>query len=374
MVLGAQSFLPSVHLVPAVPASLPPRSQTSAHPRDPLRPRHRRSARRRRRTALRRDRHRAAGGRCWRARPTTPSRSTCRNLPRDRRPTTGVDPYEHAASHRCLARGGGARHRPEPAIWAMTQDYTGPDGERAPARHPRRVRVEDLEAGQALPHERTLPGPKRTGSTFTRPPATTSRRSSPRHRPPWPLVAPAIDGGSPGTRHHGPAHRDQGLAGRRPQLHAAVHELLDGAQLLIADGHHRYETAIAYRARSAARATHNYTLMALTGLDDPGLTVFPTHRMLSDLAEDPERQRRSATDCVSSSTYPRSPTEESRPARRGGRRRLRPLRLPPRPRLPAAAQGLGDRRPRRTAPGKPEAYRRLDAAILETLVLRGSPG
>ena len=32
--------------------------------------------------------------------------------------------------------------------------------------------------------------------------------------------------------------------------------------------------------------------MALTGLDDPGLTVFPTHRLLSGFAEDPERQRR----------------------------------------------------------------------------------
>ena len=69
-------------------------------------------------------------------------------------------------------------------------------------------------------------------------------------------------------------------------------ELLGGAQLLIADGHHRYETAIAYRDEVGGEGDHNYTLMALTGLDDPGLTVFPTHRLLSGFAGDPERQRR----------------------------------------------------------------------------------
>ena len=38
--------------------------------------------------------------------------------------------------------------------------------------------------------------------------------------------------------------------------------------------------------------------MALTGLDDPGLTVFPTHRLLSGFDDDPERRHRSATACA----------------------------------------------------------------------------
>jgi len=62
-------------------------------------------------------------------------------------------------------------------------------------------------------------------------------------------------------------------------------ELAD-AELLIADGHHRYETARAYRDEVPGEGPQNYTLMALTGLDDPGLTVFPTHRLLSGLGED----------------------------------------------------------------------------------------
>src|SRR6476469_7031186 len=49
----------------------------------------------------------------------------------------------------------------EPAIWAMEQEYTGPDG----GSHIRhgilvRARVEDFDSGTILPHERTLPGPK----------------------------------------------------------------------------------------------------------------------------------------------------------------------------------------------------------------------
>jgi uncharacterized protein (DUF1015 family) len=59
------------------------------------------------------------------------------------------------------------------------------------------------------------------------------------------------------------------------------------ADVYIADGHHRYETALAYRDEVRARATswsgdeaENFVLMALTRADDPGLLVLPTHRLV----------------------------------------------------------------------------------------------
>jgi uncharacterized protein (DUF1015 family) len=64
-------------------------------------------------------------------------------------------------------------------------------------------------------------------------------------------------------------------------------------QLYIADGHHRYETALNYREET--RALHrklepkdavNFVLMALTDIDDPGLLVLPTHRLLFGLSQD----------------------------------------------------------------------------------------
>jgi uncharacterized protein (DUF1015 family) len=151
-----------------------------------------------------------------------------------------------------------------------------------------------------------------------------------------------------------------------------VIERLGGAQLLIADGHHRYETARAYRDEIGGEGPQNYTLMALTGLDDPGLTVFPTHRLLSGFAHDPERRERllaGLADLFEVTEVPRSELDPAGTegvgvfglfdAADGSSRRLR---------LRDTAEL--DRR----LEGKPEAYRRLDSAILETLVLMGLAG
>ena len=54
-----------------------------------------------------------------------------------------------------------------------------------------------------------------------------------------------------------------------PAVHAAVHERLSRAELLIADGHHRYETARAYRDEIGGEGPHGYTMMALTGARRP---------------------------------------------------------------------------------------------------------
>ena len=67
-----------------------------------------------------------------------------------------------------------------------------------------------------------------------------------------------------------------------------IAELAD-SELLIADGHHRYETARTYADAIGGDGAHRYTLMALVSLEDPGLTVFGYHRLLSNLGE-PEAQ------------------------------------------------------------------------------------
>jgi uncharacterized protein (DUF1015 family) len=291
---------------------------------------------------------------------------------------TGDDPYRRAAeTMRSWREAGALVGDSEPAIWAMTQDYTGPDGE-ARTRHGilARVRVEDFDAGQVLPHERTLPGPKqdRLDLTF----ATRHNLSaifSLSTRDPWPLVEPALDRDAP----WGEAQDESGSVTRvwrvgDPQVHARVTELLADARLLIADGHHRYETAIAYRDAIGGEGDHSFTLMALTGLDDPGLTVFPTHRLLSGFAGDEDRQRRLGEGLRELFEVEEAATGELDPRGEEGvgvfglydsfHRRAFRLRL-----KDSAIADL-DRR----LAGKPEAYRRLDAAILETLVLKGIAG
>ena len=74
---------------------------------------------------------------------------------------------------------------------------------------------------------------------------------------------------------------------------ALIHDFFCEHQLYIADGHHRYETALNYREEVRAQRKHldsadptNFVLMALIDLDDPGLVVFPAHRLLFGLDED----------------------------------------------------------------------------------------
>jgi uncharacterized protein (DUF1015 family) len=52
-------------------------------------------------------------------------------------------------------------------------------------------------------------------------------------------------------------------------------------RLLIADGHHRYETALAYHEEMGTVAS-GYMMVVLVSLDDPGLTIFPTHRVFRE--------------------------------------------------------------------------------------------
>src|SRR5919202_649204 len=85
-------------------------------------------------------------------------------------PQDGADPYAHAAAvlRAWTADGVLVRDR-EPALWALAQDYTGPDGRRR-TRHGifARVRVDEYGPGRIRPHERTHPGPKEDRLRLTR--------------------------------------------------------------------------------------------------------------------------------------------------------------------------------------------------------------
>jgi uncharacterized protein (DUF1015 family) len=285
------------------------------------------------------------------------------------------DPYEDAARRIDAWRAEGVLAADaEDAVWALSQDYTAPDGS-AHTRHGVlvRVRVEDYDTGTVRPHERTHPGPLQDRLELTR---ATRLNLSPifslSTADPWPLVEPALSPEPWGevTDADGTVNKVWRVAD--PAVVAAVVERLAGAQLLIADGHHRYETARAYRDEVGGEGPQNYTLMALTGLDDPGLTVFPTHRLLSGFASDPARRERLLAGLEELFEVTEIPRSELDPAAEegvgvfglfdaadGSARRLR---------LRGTAEL--DRR----LAGKPEAYRRLDSAILETLVLEGLAG
>ena len=85
-------------------------------------------------------------------------------------PRADGDPYAHAAEVFAAWQRDGILVRDEqPAIWALAQDYTGPDGVRR-TRHGlfARVGIEDYGPGKVRPHERTHPGPKEDRLRLTR--------------------------------------------------------------------------------------------------------------------------------------------------------------------------------------------------------------
>jgi uncharacterized protein (DUF1015 family) len=179
-----------------------------------------------------------------------------------------------------------------PGVAVVDQTYTGPDGqERIRRGFVARLRLADLEERVVLPHERTHAGPKVDRLRLYR--ATHADVSQ------IFLLFPDDDGAvgealgaaagevpaaawREARDGDGNTHRVATVAGAAAER---VAEGLRDRPLYVADGHHRYETALAYRdERRAAGDSDADTLMVyLCSLSDPGLTVFPTHRLVRDV-------------------------------------------------------------------------------------------
>ncbi len=180
-----------------------------------------------------------------------------------------------------------------PGVVVVDQAYTGPDGrERTRRGFIARLQLAALEERVVLPHERTHAGPKIDRLRLYR--ATHADISQ------IFLLFPDDDGtvgasldeaaravGGDAWREardgDGNTHRFASVSG------AAVEDVLAGLlarPLYIADGHHRYETALAYRDERRAQGDDSAdTLMVyLCSLEDPGLEVFPTHRLVHGIA------------------------------------------------------------------------------------------
>ena len=183
-------------------------------------------------------------------------------------PRADGDPYAAAAGLLARWRDDGAVVRDEqPALWALTQDYDGPDGQRLTRRgFLCRVRVEEYGAGRVRPHERTHPGPKEDRLRLTgRREANLSPIFALHSDPPgaaWSALQAGIDGAPPWgevTDDDGTLHRLWRV--EDPRTAETVHDALAEAELLIADGHHRYETARVYAEEVGGEGPHRYVLV-----------------------------------------------------------------------------------------------------------------
>src|SRR5947209_4768884 len=207
-------------------------------------------------------------------------------------PRGGEDRYDRAAALLDDWRGQGVVVLDEgPALWTLAQDYVGPDGERRTRQgHFARVRVEEYGPGRIRPHERTHPGPREDRLRLTR---ATRANLSPifsLFSDPTGAVAAALSRAG-GDTVWAQTTDDDGTVNRLGRVDdseavATVQEALSDSELLIADGHHRYETARVYAEEIGGEGPHRYVLMCLVALQDHGLTVFPTHRLIRGLRPD----------------------------------------------------------------------------------------
>jgi uncharacterized protein (DUF1015 family) len=149
----------------------------------------------------------------------------------------------------------------QPSGWLLSQDYTGPDGiSRTRSGLVASLRTEPYDSGVVLPHERTHAGPKEGRLRLLRATATQLE----------PIFL--LYEGDPVELPDREADLRSG--GDRLWRVEDIPDFSD-TQLLIADGHHRYETSLAY----AAEGGSPYMMVVLVPTRQEGLTIFPTHRV-----------------------------------------------------------------------------------------------
>jgi uncharacterized protein (DUF1015 family) len=202
------------------------------------------------------------------------------------------DRYRHAASIlRAWMAEGVLRFDERPAVYLYGQTFSPPGGgERARFGVFALLRLEPFETGVVLPHEQTFPKHKEDRyqllsacraqvspifGLYDAPGGVVSRwRREQAARPP---SAAATD--DEGVRHQMWVVEDSG------QIDAWRREMAS-LPVFLADGHHRYETALRYQAERRASASggppawYDYTMILLVEMSDPGLALFPTHRVV----------------------------------------------------------------------------------------------
>jgi len=244
-----------------------------------------------------------------------------------------------------------------------------------------RLHLEEFASGRVLPHEKTLASPKADRLALQRAcGANLSSIFGLYSSPGFSLATLAAR-----TLRASPwADFEDGAAVRHrfwPLVDADVQEALrrqlESRTVYIADGHHRYETALRYRDERREETglrsglePFDYVLAFLVNMDEPGLVVLPTHRLLRDLPMKPAELVERLRGCFHLEEVPRAAgaqglVERMRPA--AGERRIGVvLRGAPRFFVLVARDGDNDARLSGST-----ALRRLDVTLLHGLVLEG---
>ena len=167
------------------------------------------------------------------------------------------------------------------------------------------LRLHELGEGVVLPHERTFPKAKADRLELLRATRMNTSAVFAMIDAAGPIAALAAAGREVANADlDGDAHRL--LAVTNPDAIADFAAAVKDERVYIADGHHRYETALTYAAerRAGPDAPERFTLASLSALDDPGLRIFGTHRIIKGARE--------ALDAAAARSFDASPIDRAR--------------------------------------------------------------
>lgn len=179
---------------------------------------------------------------------------------------------------------------PEPAFYAYSQEFTVPDTQERATRQGfiGLGKVEDYSASVVYRHEQTLSGPKKD-----RMQVLTNTRAHFGHifmlyPDPQAVIDRILDQASQGTPVLDVVD-DFGVRNRLWPITdlttiAQMETVMTDKKLLIADGHHRYETALAYSKEHPTDPAARFVMMTFVNMHSPGLRILATHRVLRNVA------------------------------------------------------------------------------------------
>lgn len=218
------------------------------------------------------------------------------------RPSAGADEstkYAEAARILAAMRADGALTRDEePAFYGFSQSFKNPVTGAPVTRKGflGLVKLQPFSDRVILPHERTLSGPKVDRLMLFRATETNLSPGFMLYRDPAGALDGALASGKELARFTTRALTEKSEVDNRltkisdPDALRAVVAHLRDRQLLIADGHHRYETALGYARETEERvgatpdeAEHKWFMVFFANEDDPSLLVLPTHRLVHGL-------------------------------------------------------------------------------------------
>ncbi len=224
------------------------------------------------------------------------NKETAEDTPRNNRYTRAADDYRVWLKEGVLSRA------PQPVFYFLEETFKAPSFSGGTTAGPlvRRgfiglVHLEEFSAGVVLPHEKTQNKPKADRLALMEHCRANFSQIYALYEDKEGAMNAAFSRVFSAAAPDADVTDDEGIRRRLwrtddPGILSTVKNFMQSKKIYIADGHHRYETALAYRdrqrsenPRGGGRAAYEFTMMYLTALEDEGVVILPTHRVVANV-------------------------------------------------------------------------------------------